>query len=101
MPEVDVPGLRPPGDDLKYIPESKCLFPDNVRRIACPIGIIQNVLELCQGAALVRDGCQDPAREILPVELVNTRRCRREPRQTPDRCCRETFISLFRVLYVA
>src|SRR5690554_5471818 len=100
MPEVDVPGLRPPGDDLKYIPESECLFPDNVRRIACPVGIIQNVLEFCQGAALVRDRCQDPAGQILPVELVNTRRCKRESRQTLY-LCRETFIMLFRVLYVA
>ena len=42
--EVNVGGLRPPeGMISNKIPEGKCLFPDNVRRIACPIGIVQDV----------------------------------------------------------
>jgi hypothetical protein len=70
MPKVDVPGLRPPGDDLKKIPQGECLIPDNVRRIPGPVGIIQDVFKFCQGAALDRDRCQDVTRKIPPVELV-------------------------------
>ena len=66
MPKVDVPGLRPPRDDLKNIPQGECLIPDNVRRIACPVGIVQDVFKFCQGAALDRDRCQDATGEDPP-----------------------------------